>query len=212
MASSSSSSSAVLLPAEPPPPPPAAAAAAQANAAASSSRYLNNAELVFEYTIDYEVGDRSEGVRRVRGSAPLPRVSLYHRRQHQPTSRNRHTHLCIQSLIQDEAKLHQGIRNAAREIVGGWQVLRDEDLVITVISTCWRDPISIESVLGARSSPFRTPQQHICSITRWGHHQPPVPRASGGPCGHASISHPAGCDRPHLRPQHRGEALHQDQN
>ncbi len=42
----------------------------------------------------------------------------------------------IQSIhpTQDGAKLHQGIRDVAREIVGGWQSLKDEDLGITVIS------------------------------------------------------------------------------
>lgn len=35
---------------------------------------------------------------------------------------------------QGEAKLHRGIRDVAREIVGGWQGLADEDMGITVIS------------------------------------------------------------------------------
>lgn len=106
--------------------PPAAAQGDDDSANGSGRPYLNNAERVFEYTIDYEV--RYMSVLNIHGSRGggwvLGHSPLIYIIQWSSTFESK----------QDEAKLHKGIRDAAREIVEGWQGLANEDMGITVIS------------------------------------------------------------------------------
>lgn len=101
--------------------PEPAASQAGSTSNGGAGPYLNNAERVFDYTIDYEV----------RASRPLVMGSIADSSTYTPIP---------QTHAQDEGKLHQGIKDVAREIVGGWKDVADGDLDITVISEstmCW---------------------------------------------------------------------------